>query len=539
MLTNHTNNSLIKDSNLINSLWTTTLLDFLLIISFKIYYDIDRDQTEYKSLKINFPWRSKAPRWYQVVARKINSKKMKIGLVHVTNGSFGENKVYGDEVEMVDVHFEHVSKDVKWNDLFPEWIDETLPWDSSKCPYIPTPKLENYDDLDVVVANVPCGEAGRTHGRNFEDVFRLQVNLVVANLLVRSGRKDNEVDNRQVFAVFKGSCGPMWEIFRCDDLLWHEGNSWIYRPDLRRLKQKVLMPVGSCQLAPQFPKPGQDAGKQDMNASSLPDKVNKAKEAYVTVLHSSEDYVCGAIILAQSIIKSNSTKDLVLLADDSISMKSLQGLKAAGWKTKHIKRIRSPYAESETYNEWNYSKLRIWQLTEYDKLIFVDSDFVILGNTDEFFVYPQLSAAGNSRFPSKCTFQTLMKQRFKVASYNGGDQGFLNEMFMWWHRWPTKLNFLKDFKPLPDFMHELIPKDVYALHYLGLKPWMCHQDDYDCNWDVPENKRFASDSAHQMWWQIHNAMPNELRAHCALTPEMEDRINMHIAMATNASQLSS
>ncbi|KAK6139443.1 hypothetical protein DH2020_026797 [Rehmannia glutinosa] len=407
------------------------------------------------------------------------------------------------------------------------------------------PELENcYDDLDVVVAEVPCGEAGIRHdGRSFEDVFRLQVNLVVANLLVKCGRKDN------VLAVFMGHCGPMWEIFRCDEVVWHEGNTWIYRPHLERLKQKVLMPVGSCQLAPPFPKPGQYAGTQnDMIASSVPgDKVyNKAKEAYVTVLHSSEDYVCGAIVLAQSIIKSNSTKDLVLLADDSISMKSQQALKAAGWKIKHIKRIRSPYARTGTYNEWNYSKLRIWQLTDYDKLIFVDSDFLILRNTDEFFVYPQLSAAGNNRYlfnsglmlvePSTCTFRTLMKQRYRVASYNGGDQGFLNEMFMWWHRWPTKLNFLKDFSNLPedDYVHEIIPDDIYALHYLGLKPWMCRRkDEYDCNWDNPENKRFASDSAHRMWWRVHDAMPKELRAHCVFKPEMEDRIKLHIAVATN------
>lgn len=267
--------------------------------------------------------------------------------------------------------------------------------------------------------------------------------------------------------------------------------------------------------------------------------MKKAKEAYVTILHSSEDYVCGAIILAQSIIRSNSTKDLVLLADDSISMKSLKGLKAAGWKIKNIKRIRSPYAEPEAYNEWNYSKLRIWQLTQYDKLIFVDSDFIILRNTDEFFAYPQLSASGNSRFlfnsgfmliePSKCTFQKLMKERFRVASYNGGDQGFLNEMFVWWHRLPTKLNFLKDFNSYPNFMHdEVIPEDAYALHYLGLKPWMCRQEDYDCNWDVSKFKRFASDSAHQKWWRIHNEMSNELKSHCVLTPEIEESVKVLI-----------
>ncbi|XP_073308261.1 putative UDP-glucuronate:xylan alpha-glucuronosyltransferase 5 [Primulina huaijiensis] len=452
----------------------------------------------------------------------MDNKRMKIGLVHTTNPSIGKKTTYGDqEADMVDVHFEKISKNIKWSDLFPQWIDESLPWDSLDCPEIPMPSFEEYRDLDLVVANVPCG--GGKHSKTFEDVLRLQVNLVVANLLVRSVRKKNG----QVFVVFIGSCGPLLEIFRCDDLLWHEDNYWIYKPDLRRLQQKVLMPVGSCQLAPPYLKP----------ASHNP------KEAYVSVIHSSEDYVCGAITLAQSIIKSNTTRDLILLVDDFISKKSLENLKSAGWKIKHIQRIHSPYAQKGTYNEWNYSKLRIWQLVEYDKLIFIDSDFIILRNTDGFFAYPQLSASGNSRHvfnsgfmliePSTCTFETLMKQRYRVVSYNGGDQGFLNEMFMWWHRLPTKLNFLKDFIAILDGNRD-IPADAYALHYLGLKPWMCYKD-YDCNWDVLENQRFGSDSAHGIWWRIYDEMPAELRSHCELSPQMEANVRMYREMARNGS----
>ena len=124
----------------------------------------------------------------------------------------------------------------------------------------------------------------------------------------------------------------------------------------------------------------------------------KSREAYVTVLHSSETYVCGAIALAQSILQTNSTKDLILLADDSISPKSIRGLKAAGWKIKLIERIRSPHAKKGAYNEYNYSKLRIWQLTEYDKVIFIDADLIVLKNLDKFFSYPQLSAVGNDKY---------------------------------------------------------------------------------------------------------------------------------------------
>lgn len=266
------------------------------------------------------------------------------------------------------------------------------------------------------------------------------------------------------------------------------------------------------------------------------------KVAYVSVLHSSEAYVCGAIALAQSILRANTNfpNDLLLLVDKSIGPKSITGLKAAGWKIQRIKRILSPFAKRGAYNRWNYSKLRIWQLTEYDKIIFIDSDLVLLKNLDHLFVYPQLSAAPNHKVlfnsglmviePSQCMFQQMMNKTDKVRSYNGGDQGFLNEIFTWWHRLPTKVNLLKGFQNDEDENHEV----PYAIHYLGLKPWMCYRD-YDCNWDTQYRHIFASDSAHRRWWQVYDAMPEELQSYCGLTQKMNERIVKWRRIARNSS----
>ncbi|KAL2469201.1 putative UDP-glucuronate:xylan alpha-glucuronosyltransferase 4 [Forsythia ovata] len=467
----------------------------------------------------------KNPGWFDVVAPYIRHEKINIGLVNMDG-----------VVDNIDRgrRLQRRGSTVKWEDLFPEWIDENSP---SKCPEIPMPQFEDYKELDVILARVPCSRDDE--GSGLRDVLRLQVNLVVANLLVRSRRKNNG----PVFAVFTGACIPMWEIFKCDDVLWHKGNYWVYKPELTRLKQKVLMPVGTCQPATPILEPsGQEIWRKYDNKSkshTLP----QPREAYVTVLHSSEDYVCGAIALAQSIIQTNTTKDLVLLADvNRISQYSLKGLRAAGWNIKPIRRIRSPHSKRQSYNEYNYSKLRIWQLKDYDRVMFIDSDLIVLKNIDKFFNYPQLSAVGNHKHifnsglmliePSICTFKTLLKKRFVVASYNGGDQGFLNEMFPWWHRLPAKLNYLKYFNTINDQLHE-IPHDLYALHFVGLKPWMCYQD-YDCNWDSLENHIFASDMAHERWWNVYNGMSKKLKQYCSLTSEMDARIQTERANARNA-----
>ncbi|XP_024965840.1 putative UDP-glucuronate:xylan alpha-glucuronosyltransferase 5 [Cynara cardunculus var. scolymus] len=485
-------------------------------------YDLHPDDRPITSTTLRFvPMKPPRPRWYDKLQSLMNnhSRKLHLGLVNVQSD---EIRVDGS-ADLTEITFEKVGRDTKWKDLFPEWVDEDHKWGPMKCPEIPMGRWSGA--VDVVVAKVP--EGGR-------EVGRLQVNLVVANVLVNDGWEDGG----EVYVVFIGRSGPMWEIFRCDDMVWEEGEYKIYKPDLKKLMEKVNMPVGSCIINPS---PSlQPAGTTDARSTSI---AYKPREAYVTVLHSSETYVCGAIALAQSILQTNTTKDLILLADDSISDKALGGLKTAGWKIKLIERIRSPHARKGAYNEYNYSKLRIWQLIEYDKVMFIDADLIVLKNLDEFFSYPQISAAGNNKYlfnsgvilvePSLCMFNGLMEKINTLGSYNGGDQGFLNEAFTWWHRFHSKINHLKIFQDKSNNPRHEIAGDLHTIHYLGLKPWMCYKD-YDCNWDRGDHRHFASDLAHEKWWKVYQGMPNKLRPFCGLTKQMDSRIRKWRGIAKRA-----
>lgn len=133
--------------------------------------------------------------------------------------------------------------------------------------------------------------------------------------------------------------------------------------------------------------------------------------------------------------------------------------------------------------------------------------------------------------PSTCLFEEMMRKSFEIVSYNGGDQGFLNEIFVWWHRLPTKTNHLKVYASSD---RPRLRDDVVAVHYLGLKPWMCYKD-YDCNWDMADRHLFASDFAHQKWWEVYDSMPLKLQRHCGLTKKMDWRIRKwrKIAMERN------
>ncbi|GAB2246467.1 hypothetical protein Droror1_Dr00001960 [Drosera rotundifolia] len=476
----------------------------------------------------------KPPKWFSAVQKQFKQRKkvMAIGLVNIGLDDKDSRGLLG-LADVVKVNFDRVSLAVKWEQLFPEWIDEDMTQEKPECPDIPMPRWEDYQGLDMVVARVPCGNgSSKARKDGIRDVFRLQVNLVVANLVTSQGdgAHGGRGEEMVVPVVFVGRCEPMLEIFRCDDLLRHEvGKYWVYKPKVGKLMEKILMPVGTCELAssPRF-------DSDDNRSRMMTNQDGRRPEAYATMLHSSEHYVCGAIALAQSLLRTNTTKDLVLLADPTISAKSIRGLSAAGWKIKRIQRIRSPHAKEDAYNEWNYSKFRVWQLTEYSKIIFIDSDFIVLRNIDNFFRYPQLSAAPNHMWifnsgilviePSNCTFKHLMSKRYTLRSYNGGDQGYLNEVFTWWHRMTMKLNYLKvyDYNDGEGPRRE-VPDDQYAVHYLGVKPWVCYKD-YDCNWDKLRTQIFASDDAHRKWWEVYEEMPKGLKGFCGLSWEMDERL---------------
>ncbi|XP_072999115.1 UDP-glucuronate:xylan alpha-glucuronosyltransferase 1-like [Typha latifolia] len=439
-------------------------------------------------------------------------RKIKIGLLNFNETEVGYWKQILPQAEPSIVKLSPAKSSITWEDLYPEWIDEEEETEIPICPSLPDPEVPSGSRFDLVAVKLPCNKSASWS----RDVARLHLQLSAAKLAVASAK-----GNAQVHVLFVTDCFPIPNLFSCKNLVKREGNAWVYMPDLKALKEKLRLPVGSCELA--IP----------LKAKARLYSVDRHREAYATILHSAHVYVCGAIAAAQSIRQAGSTRDLVILVDETISNHHRSGLEAAGWKVRTIQRIRNPKAERDAYNEWNYSKFRLWQLTDYDKVIFIDADLLILRNIDFLFAMPEITATGNNATlfnsgvmviePSNCTFQLLMDHINEIQSYNGGDQGYLNEIFTWWHRIPRHMNFLKHFwegdeesvKVKKTQMFGADPPILYVLHYLGLKPWLCFRD-YDCNWNADVFRQFASDVAHARWWKVHDAMPQRLQGFCLL-----------------------
>ncbi|KAF7840089.1 UDP-glucuronate:xylan alpha-glucuronosyltransferase 1-like [Senna tora] len=445
-----------------------------------------------------------------------------IGLINFNNTEIEhwEKVIFPDATHVI-LHLEYAARNVTWESLYPEWIDEEEETEVPICPSLPSLRPPGIR-LNLIAVKLPCRSGARDTNWS-RDVARLHLQLAAAGLAA------SFKGNYPVNVLFITNCFPIPNLFTCKELVAHEGNVWLYKPNLSVLRQKVQLPVGSCELA------------LPMRGKELVYAGNVHREAYATILHSAHVYVCGAIAAAQSIRMSGSTRDLVILVDETISGYHRSGLEAAGWKVRTIQRIRNPKAEKDAYNEWNYSKFRLWQLTDYDKIIFIDADLLILKNIDFLFGMPEITATGNNATlfnsgvmvvePSNCTFELLMDHINEIESYNGGDQGYLNEIFTWWHRIPRHMNFLKHFwvgdeeekKQMKTRLFGADPPILYVLHYLGLKPWLCFRD-YDCNWNSDIFHEFASDVAHERWWRVHDAMPELLQQFCLLKSKQKAQL---------------
>ena len=122
------------------------------------------------------------------------------------------------------------------------------------------------------------------------------------------------------------------------------------------------------------------------------------KNAYIT-LFSSEKYLIGVLALNESLKKVNSKNPFIVLATNNISERSINILKENNIIIKQTKNIhisdeiknKNSKANSSNWNH-TFDKLSIFSLTEYDTLIYLDSDIYIRKNIDHLFKKESWSA---------------------------------------------------------------------------------------------------------------------------------------------------
>lgn len=218
-------------------------------------------------------------------------------------------------------------------------------------------------------------------------------------------------------------------------------------------------------------------------------------EAYVT-LATNESYAIGALVLGQSLRRSGTTRQLVILVTKDVSDAMRDRLASVFSRVVLVDVMDSCDTANLALLERpdlgvTFTKLHCWRLIQYTKAVFMDADTLVLSNIDDLFSREEFSACPDSGWPdcfnsgvfvfkpSEATYAKLLQFALEKGSFDGGDQGLLN---MFFDDWSTKdiarhLPFVYNcvattfYSYAPAFKQ--FGRNVKVAHFIGAqKPWM-------------------------------------------------------------------
>ncbi|CAL9238078.1 unnamed protein product [Arabidopsis halleri] len=112
------------------------------------------------------------------------------------------------------------------------------------------------------------------------------------------------------------------------------------------------------------------------------------KRAYVTFLAGNGDYVKGVVGLAKGLRKVKSAYPLIVATLPDVPEEHREILRSQGCVVREIEPVHPPDSQdayARAYYVINYSKLRIWNFEEYNKMVYLDGDIQVFDNIDDLF----------------------------------------------------------------------------------------------------------------------------------------------------------
>lgn len=175
-----------------------------------------------------------------------------------------------------------------------------------------------------------------------------------------------------------------------------------------------------------------------------------SNEAFATLL-TDLFYLPGTLALIHGIRKYQSCRrDIVVLVPiDWVELKELEAiLRRFCVRIVGVKSIKNPYQVAKKFQDGRlardysvFMKLHVFNLTEYSRVLFVDSDQIVLQSYDELFTYQPFAAPPqlNGKYfqsnlfllhPRLGLLEKMLQQTHVLPRLGGyGDQGFLNSFF--------------------------------------------------------------------------------------------------------------
>ena len=241
------------------------------------------------------------------------------------------------------------------------------------------------------------------------------------------------------------------------------------------------------------------------------------KYAYVTVL-STNNYYKGVLVLFESLKRTNPKyNEYVVLVNETIGEDIKNDLISRGYKVVTKNKINAPHITNEKYSHWSnsFDKFNIFDLTEYDKVVYLDSDMYVCSNIDELFDMKNMSAtiAGKTYYddwtnlnsglmvvePKEGVLEDLkdLLKNWKSTSHVG-DQDIIG----YYYDWENKDLIISEKYNMFSYLIENYIKDSLftnedfkVIHYIGSKkPWMLNKE------EIKEYKEKIKDNKNELYF---------------------------------------
>ncbi|KAJ7363271.1 hypothetical protein OS493_011553 [Desmophyllum pertusum] len=242
--------------------------------------------------------------------------------------------------------------------------------------------------------------------------------------------------------------------------------------------------------------------------------IPRPRYAFVTLVMCGDEYGKGALTLAWSLRQHKTQHELIVMVTPDVSVaaiKLLRKLYDRVIKVQYIKtRVKSAlrgkkYRREDTWMEYSLTKARMLKLTEYDKLVWLDADSLVLNNIDNLFELPTPAgvcssirnhdywhgskipeleienAVENNYGVHGCTMvltpnldhyllASSLPQIGTTANFVGPDEYFFTQLYKTeWHHIHVKYGCTKWF-------YEMRGVKAEVIHFFGDNPWEDESD---------------------------------------------------------------
>ncbi len=169
-----------------------------------------------------------------------------------------------------------------------------------------------------------------------------------------------------------------------------------------------------------------------------------------------DDYITGVEVLGYSLQRINIQADRILFyISNRLNQSTLDRCQKAGWYLWAVERINPPrfaIIYRRFYDQ--YTKLRIWSMIDYDRVLYLDADTLVIQNINELLIGtiyednqdgllgavedvwqgkigPNFNAGVLLIRPNKTIFEDMLVKMHNMAAYGSywAEQAFLNWYF--------------------------------------------------------------------------------------------------------------